>query len=88
MKFLAKINYDKGLVNYDDLKKEVVVLTTKRIEINAKLKEKVRTKEWKKNIEEEKEMFMINFDARKDARDASKVNLVEVPKKRKDSKVK
>lgn len=35
---LAEINCDKGLENYDNLKKEVDVHTIKRIEISTKLK--------------------------------------------------
>ena len=54
MKFLAEIDYDKVLFNYDDLKKGIDFLAKKIIEINSKLKETGRTREWKKNAKEEK----------------------------------
>ena len=88
MTFQADIDYDEVLANYDDLKKEVDVLVTKRIESNAKLKEIGRAREWKTDEKEEKERFMTRCNAQKAARNASNFNLVKLSNNLKDCKVK
>ena len=55
MTLLAEINHDEGLLKHDDLKNEVAVLTAERIEINAKLKGKGKSREWKTALKSKNE---------------------------------
>ena len=51
---IAEIKHDESLVKFVDVKKELIVLKNKRIDINRKLKTRKESSECKKALNEEK----------------------------------
>ena len=62
MSLMAKIKCDEGLVKFDDIEKELIMLKDKRIDANSKLKTRGTSSEHKKDLNEEKVTLLQLID--------------------------